>query len=395
MVLRIIKAKLLELSKYFPVIYLNGPRQSGKTTLSKNTFPGYKYFSLEDPDIRILAEDDPRGFLKNCGDNAILDEIQRVPEIFNYLQSHVDENSSRRFILTGSQNFLLLEKISQSLAGRTGILNLLPFNMQELKTGHYDIDLQTYENLAFKGFYPALYDREIPSDIYFFFYFSTYLERDVRQIKNIGQLSTFSRFIKLCAGRTGQMLNLSSLANDTGVSPNTVKDWISLLEASYIIFLLRPYHKNFNKRLVKMPKLYFYDTGLLSHLLDIKSPEQMSTHYSYGSVFENFIILEALKNFTHRGLKAPLFFWRDHKGKEIDLVIQTDTGEISIEIKAGKTLNDSYFKNLKYWSSLSKNTQHLSVVYGGSNEIISTKHGQLIPWNQFDNWLSKLLKSGN
>ncbi len=384
------KAELLELIKYFPVIYLNGPRQSGKTTLSKDTFPGYKYFSLEDPDIRILAEDDPRGFLKNCGNNAILDEIQRVPDIFNYLQSHVDEFSTHRYILTGSQNFLLLEKISQSLAGRTGVLNLLPFNMEELKRGRYKIDLTNFENIVFKGFYPAIYDRQIPSGIYFSSYVSTYLERDVRQIRNLGQLSTFSRFIKLCAGRTGQLLNLSSLANDAGISPNTAKDWISLLEASYIIFLLRPYHKNFNKRLVKMPKLYFYDTGLLSHLLDIKSPEQLSTHFAYGAVFENFIILEALKHFTHRGLKAPIFFWRDHKGHEIDLIIQTITGEIAIEIKAGKTVSESYFKGLKYWSSINKNSQHSSIVYGGKNEMIATKQGQLVPWDQFGDWLMKL-----
>ena len=282
MIERTLTSKMLALAEKFQVITLTGPRQSGKTTLVKADFPSLPYVSLEDPDVRQFALTDPRGFLSNYPAGAILDEIQNTPELFSYIQGLVDGDRQIRFVLTGSSNFLLMEKISQTLAGRTAVLNLLPFSLKEMEP----LD-EPYENLIFKGQYPRIYDREISPTDFYPSYIQTYVDRDVRLIKNIGDINTFVLFTQLCAGRIGQPLNYASLANDSGISPNTAKSWLSILESSFILYRLQPYHRNFNKRLVKSPKLYFYDSGLACSLLGIREQEQVRTHYLKGSLFEN------------------------------------------------------------------------------------------------------------
>ena len=284
MIERTLTSKMIALARKFQVITLTGPRQSGKTTLVRAAFPALPYTSLEEPDIRQFALTDPRGFLSNYPNGAILDEIQNVPELFSYIQGIVDNNSEIQFILTGSSNFLLMEKISQTLAGRTAVLHLLPFSLKELEPSTWH-----YENLIFKGQYPRIYDRTLAPTDFYPSYIQTYVERDVRLVTNIGNTNSFIQFTRLCAGRIGQLLNYSSLANDAGISPNTAKAWLSILESSYILYRLQPYHRNFNKRLVKSPKLYFYDTGLACSLLGIRDEDQVSLHYLKGSLFENLI----------------------------------------------------------------------------------------------------------
>ena len=291
MIQREITKKLLEISNYYQIITVTGPRQSGKTTLIKDVFKELPYVLLETPDIRQRAQEDPKSFLSNYSKGAIFDEIQNVPELFSYLQGIIDENSAIKFVLSGSQNFLLLEKVNQTLAGRTGILKLLPFSTDELKdSNHWN---ENPLEFVFKGMYPRIYDRGIPPELFYSDYIQTYVERDVRSIKNIGNLSNFSRFLSLCAGRIGQLLNIDSLASDVGIASNTAKEWLSILEASYIIYTLKPHHKNFNKRLVKRPKLYFYDTGLACNLLQINSVNELDMHFAKGNLFENFIENEA------------------------------------------------------------------------------------------------------
>ena len=286
MIRRELHSKLLEVSQYYPIITLTGPRQSGKTTLIKSTFTNLPYVLLEIPDIRERAQEDPKSFLEKYPKGAIFDEVQNVPELFSYLQGIVDEDNQVRFVVSGSQNFLLLEKITQTLAGRVAVLKLLPFSLMELKNTKYEI--QNSLEFIFNGAYPRLYDKNIPVEQFYSDYMQTYVERDVRTIKNIGNLNSFRRFLQLCAGRVGQLLNLNSLATDTGISVNTAKSWLSILEASYIIYQLQPHHKNFSKRLVKRPKIFFYDTGLACSLLKITSVEQLDIHYLRGGLFENF-----------------------------------------------------------------------------------------------------------
>ena len=313
MIERTLQTKLLEFVKKYPIVTLTGPRQSGKSTLLRHSFPDYKYISLEDPDIRLFATDDPRGFLATYPDKTIIDEVQRVPALFSYIQTHVDkEGREGMYLLAGSHNFLLMESINQSLAGRTAILKLLPFSHVEMqKSG---ILPQTVDKEIFQGAYPRLYDKDLTPSDYYSFYIQTYVERDVRLMKNIGDLSKFIRFIKLCAGRIGQLLNQSSLANECGVAVSTISAWISVLEASYICYLLKPDYNNYAKRLVKAPKLYFYDTGLACSLLDIRTPEQVSTHFLRGGLFENLVINEFIKAtyirgknlISHSGAIAPV-----------------------------------------------------------------------------------------
>ncbi|MBI5447679.1 MAG: ATP-binding protein [Gammaproteobacteria bacterium] len=364
MLKRVLANKIRQFSAQFPIVALTGPRQSGKTTLSKCLFPQLPYVSLEDPDTRYYASQDPRGFLNQYRNGAIFDEAQRVPHLFSYLQTHVDElNQPGRFILTGSQNFLLLDSINQSLAGRVAITKLLPLSLKELIINQ--VSLVSPEDCIFKGGYPKLYAQTnlLPTDWYPH-YIQTYLERDVRQIKNILDLSQFQLFLKMCASRIGQLLNLSALASECGITHNTAKAWLSLLEASYIVFLLRPHHKNFSKRLVKMPKLYFYDTGVACSLLGIEKSEQLITHFSKGHLFENLIILELLKEKFNSGRENNLYFWRDNHGHEIDCII--DHGSLdAIEIKSGKTINPDFFTNLIYWQKLSPENKQVSLVYGG------------------------------
>ncbi len=348
----------------FPVITVTGPRQSGKTTLLKNYFLSHKYINFEELDIREWAKSDPRGFLEDNPGALFLDEVQKVPDLFSYLQPLVDNDTKpTRFVLSGSQSFLLNENISQSLAGRAAIFELLPFSWQELEN-YIDSGISANDYI-FKGSFPRIYDKDIEPSYFFPSYIRTYVERDVRQISNISDISLFQRFLKLCAGRIGQLLNISSLANDCGISINTAKNWISILEQSYIIFLLRPYHKNFNKRLVKMPKLYFYDTGLACSLLEIEKSSQLTTHYLMGNLFENLVILELQKNRFNAGMPSNLFFWRNNHGNEIDCIINKPNSPVAIEIKSGKTFTSNMIKGIKYWKKISTNNKNLYLIYSG------------------------------
>jgi len=382
MIKRVLEDKIRLLADKFPVVSVTGPRQSGKTTLIRSMFPHYRYESLEDPDTRLFALNDPRKFLKS-EKKMIIDEIQRVPELFSYIQTITDTaDIAGQYIISGSQSFLLNQHISQSLAGRVATLNLMPLSISELR--NYRIPVLGYEKFVFQGFYPRLYDKEINPGDFYPNYIQTYIERDVRLLQNIHELTLFVRFLKLCAGRIGQLLNLNSLANDCGISPNTVKSWISVLEAGYIIFLLQPHYKNFNKRLVKMPKLYFIDTGLASSLLEIRPESQLSTHYLRGALFENFILSEFIKKRYNSGLRNNCYFWRDNKGVEIDCIIENGKKLTPVEIKSSNTFNQDFFKHLNYWNKLSDNSGENSfVIYGGELNR-NMKEGVLLSWQNID-----------
>ncbi len=379
MIERTLASKVTSLAQKFQVITLTGPRQSGKTTLVRATFPDLPYVSLEEPDIRQIALTDPRGFLSNYPNGVILDEIQNTPELFSYIQRIVDENRQIQFILTGSSNFLLMEKISQTLAGRTAVLHLLPFSLQELEPL-----ADSYENLIFKGQYPRIYDRAIPPTDFYPSYIQTYVDRDVRMIKNIGDINAFILFTQLCAGRIGQPLNYASLANDAGISPNTAKSWLSILESSYILYRLQPYHRNFNKRLIKSPKLYFYDTGVACSLLGIREQEQVNLHYMKGSLFENLILNEFIKRSFNRGENRQPYYWQDNHGKEIDCLLVNGEKVTAVEIKSGKTMSTSYFENLKYWRSLAALPESQEYVVYGGDQSMQTGAGILISWKNLD-----------
>jgi len=379
MIARTLTSKIIALAQKFQVITLTGPRQSGKTTLVKAAFPTLPYVSLEEPDIRQIALTDPRGFLSNYPTGAILDEIQNTPDLFSYIQKLVDENRQLQFILTGSSNFLLMEKISQTLAGRTAVLHLLPFSFAELEPG-----LMTYESLIFKGQYPRIYDRDIAPTDFYPSYIQTYIERDVRLIKNIGDINAFIQFTRLCAGRIGQLLNLTGLANDAGISPNTAKAWLSILESSYILYRLQPYHNNFNKRLVKSPKLYFYDTGVACSLLGLHDENQVNLHYLKGALFENLIINEFIKRNFHRGENYQPYFWQDSHGKEIDCLLIAGEKITPVEIKSSKTMSTSYFDNLKSWRASVNLPQGQSYVVYGGDESMQTSAGTFVSWRQLE-----------
>lgn len=360
MIPRTAENELKKLASQFKAVALNGPRQSGKTTLVRKAFPDKAYVSLENPDIRSYALNDPRGFLANYPKGAIFDEVQRAPELFSYLQQVLDESNEKGvFILTGSNNFLLQESISQSLAGRIAYLTLLPLSLAEIGGLESDIN-----QLIFKGGYPVLHAEKTDPARWFPNYISTYVERDVRQLKNVLDLTTFERFIRLCAGRTGQLLNMSSLALETGVDQKTVAAWLSVLETSFILFRLQPYSKNYNKRMVKMPKLYFYDTGLAAALLGIDNAAMLEMHPFRGSLFENLVVTEFLKQRLNAGLSNNIYFWRDSTGNEIDLLVDRKTDLLPIEIKSGKTVTSDYFKGLNFWNKLTGNKGGM-VVYGG------------------------------
>ncbi len=366
MIERIMQKQLIELAGKYPVLSVIGPRQSGKTTLVRAAFPEKSYVSLEDPDIREYALNDPRGFLSGYRDGAILDEIQRAPHLFSYIQTIIDQkNVSGHYILTGSNNYLLQENLSQTLAGRVAILKLLPLSIEELRNTGYQMD--NYEEYLFKGLYPRIYDRQLEPELWYASYIQTYVERDVRLIKNITDLGAFQRFIKLCAGRTGQLLNLSTLGNDCGVSHNTAKSWLSILESSFIVFMLQPHFENFNKRLVKQPKLYFHDPGLAASLLGIESEQQLNTHYLKGGLFETLILTELAKYRYNQGLEPRIYFWRDNKGSEVDAIIEHRNSLIPVEIKAGKTISTDFFKMLNYWSKLASDRAGFPyLIYGGT-----------------------------
>jgi predicted AAA+ superfamily ATPase len=377
MIHRTLQSALEHLTNKYPVITLTGPRQSGKSTLLKYAFPDYRYISLEDLDMREFATNDPRGFLNSFPHRVILDEAQRVPSLFSYIQTHVDEaDEPGMYLLAGSHNFLLMESVNQSLAGRTAILKLLPFSNKEMKDGGV-LPTTTNEQIYY-GAYPRLFDKNLTPDEFYPYYIQTYVERDVRQLKNIGDLSRFIRFIKLCAGRIGQLLNMSSLAVECGVSVPTINSWLSVLQASYICYLLRPDWNNFAKRLVKSPKLYFYDTGLACSLLDIKSPDQIELHYSRGALFENMVINNFIKQAWNKGNSIDLRFWRDNQGNEVDLLVYDGDKPSAYEIKSGETFQTSFFKGLTKWANITgTDTDRLHVIYGGSNSL-TTSNGQLM-----------------
>ena len=355
--------------KLYPIVLLTGPRQSGKSTLLKNIFPDYNYVSLEDLDERNYATTDPRGFIASHPDKTIIDEAQHVPSLFSYLQTHIDiEHREGMYILSGSQNFLLMEQISQSLAGRVAILELLPFSRNELKTSNI-LPANVWHEI-FNGGYPRLYDKQIHPTEYYPYYIRTYIERDVRQLKNISDLSLFTKFIKLCAGRIGQLLNLSSIANDCGIAVSTAQAWLSILETSYIIYLLRPDYNNFSKRLVKSPKLYFYDTGLACSLLEIKEAYQLENHYLNGGLFENHVINQFMKAAYNNGEEPHLSFWRDSKGNEIDLIDSKEAKQCAYEIKSAKTFSTDFTQGLHYWAKLSSaDYSQCNIVYAGDRTI--------------------------
>jgi len=384
---RKLSSHLQEMLRKFPVISLTGPRQSGKTTLLKSVFPNYQYFNLERIDLRELILTDPIGFLKSAGPRVIFDEAQNIPELFSYIQVVSDErNTPGQYILSGSQSFLLNERISQTLAGRVNINHLLPFDITELKITKNQSVLQTILN----GFYPRLYDHEIAANNFYPSYLQTYIERDVRTLKAVENLNTFSRFLGLCAGRIGQILNLTSLANDAGVAVNTAKAWLSLLESSFILYQLQPYHRNFNKRLIKAPKLYFYDTGVACSLLRLISQEAISTHYLYGALFENLVISEILKFQNHSGKQPSVYYWRESNGLEIDCIIEKENSEIiALEIKAGQTFNKDYLKNLKKFPSNDLPIHKKLIYTGDQNTIISDI--QLITWHNFPDFLEETI----
>lgn len=377
----------MRMAKGFPVIAVTGPRQSGKTTLARAAFPGKPYLSLEDPDTRLLAQRDPRGLLSRLSDGVILDEVQRAPELLSYLQTVVDSDMRPgKYVLTGSQQFVL-SGITQSLAGRVGMVQLLPFSIGELQAvGSLPADL---DDLMFQGLYPPLYDRDITPGDWCAAYANTYVERDLRQLITVRDLSAFQRFLKMCAARTGQLLNLSSLAADCGITHNTAGAWLSALEASFVVFLLRPHFRNYNKRLVKTPKLYFCDTGLAGWLVGVREPGQLAFHAQRGALFENLVVTEFLKSRLNRGLPPDIYFWRDSRGLEVDLLLEYGEELKPVEIKAGQTIASDFFDSLKKWGDLSdRGNQPAWLVYGGDREM-QNGNVTIIPWHG----LPKLLES--
>jgi len=358
---------LTNIIKKMPVITLTGPRQSGKTTLVKQCFSDYTYLNLEETDKKEMALTDPRLFFETYKGNLIIDETQNVPEIFSWIQVIVDsDKSDRKFILTGSQNFLLLEKISQSLAGRTAIFNLFPFSMQELKNTSFE--LNDSNDYLFKGFYPRLYDKKLNPSRWLDDYMVTYIERDVRSIINVGDLIQFQRFVRLCAGRIGQLVNFSEMGNEIGVNYHTIQRWLSVLEASFIVFRLQPWYNSFNKRIIKLTKLYFYDTGLASYLLGIRDEKDLDSHFSRGLLFENLIIAELMKFCYNSGIRPRLYFWRDRSGNEVDCIIESGNMLNPVEIKSGTTISSDWIKGIRYFQSLTENArpENSFIVYGGS-----------------------------
>ncbi len=381
MINRTAEIRLKKLARTFRSVAVVGPRQSGKTTLCRMVFPEKVYASLENPDTLEFARADPRGFLAQFKNGAILDEIQRAPHLFSYLQQVLDETKKRGlFILTGSNNFLLQENITQTLSGRIAYLQLLPLSLQEMRSCK---KIRTeYSWHIVSGGYPEVIAKKINPADWYSGYISTYVERDVRQLKNINNLSLFIKLLRLCAGRTGQVLNLTSLSNDCGVDQKTVAAWLSVLQSSYIIYLLRPYHSNFNKRIIKTPKLYFYDTGVACSLLGINNEKQIATHSAKGPLFENMIITELLKERFNAGEADNLFYWRDKTGNEVDILADKGGKLTAFELKAGETVSQDFFKGLEYFSSLKKSKVEKLLVYGGKQEQKRSNGIDVIPWNK-------------
>ncbi len=398
MIKRTLEASIRKYSKEYPIVAIVGPRQSGKTTLVRHMFADHKYLSMENLDIRHMAEDDPRGFLDDYGKNLILDEIQRVPSLFSYLQERVDlDDSPCCYVLTGSQQFLLMEKITQSLAGRIITFQLFPFSFNELHKAKPDKDINSIfkikpgyikdgkeidvHRMIFTGMYPRIHDKKLDPRKWLENYLLTYIERDIRSLVNVDNLKLFEDFLKICASMSGQLINYTSISNSIGISQPTVKKWMSLLETSGIIFVLSPYYKNFRKRIVKTPKLYFTDTGLLSFLLSIRTPDEMINHPLFGNIFETFIMSEFYKRVYHVGEKPPFYFWRDKTGNEIDLIVDIGSKLLPVEIKASKTYHQRLKTNILFWLNIKETRSEKGfVVYRGEEAVGKSSTVSVIPW---------------
>ncbi len=382
MIQRQAKEKLKALAATFKAVAVTGARQTGKTTLVKQAFKKKPYVSLENPDTRRFALEDPRGFLATYRKGAILDEVQRTPELFSYLQEILDQSKEKGlFILTGSNNFLLQQTIAQTLAGRIATLHLLPFSLYELSKAK--LLPSDDKELMLKGFYPPVYDQAIHPTEWCSNYIRTYVEKDVRQIKNITDLITFERFLHLLAGRSGQEINYSALAVEVGVDVKTIQSWVGILESSFIVYLLRPHHKNFNKTIVKRPKLYFYDPAIVCYLLGIRNAGHLQAHPLNGAIFEGMVITEMVKERRNAGMDINLFYWRDKTGHEIDVVIDNGDSLLPIEIKSGKTINAEFFRNLDYWQSLS-GTRKSALLYAGTAHQKRSDGKEILNWRFFD-----------
>ena len=360
--------------KQYPIVALTGPRQSGKTTLIREFFKDYTYISLENPDLRQYASRDPNGFFSQYNTKIILDEVQRVPELFSYLQTIVDENKIMgQFIISGSHNFQLMQNITQSLAGRVALFKLLPFDAQELSANHL-LDADWKINII-NGFYPAIYDRGLKPANFYNNYVQTYVERDVALITNIHDRSRFRNFLGLCAARHSQLLNLNDIANKCGISQPTAKSWLSILESSYLLFQVAPYFENFSKRIVKRPKIYFYDTGLLCYLLNIKDTSDVRDQKLWGTLFENLVVAEMIKQNEHKNLLNNYYFWRDAAGKEIDLLTKRGAGYLLYEIKSTQTITQKLFAHMDYFNALSDNAVlEKTLIYGGNQNQDRTNY---------------------
>ena len=386
MIRREITPVLRTLFKQYPVVTVTGPRQSGKTTLCRETFPDLGYVNLEALDQREFAERDPRRFLEQVGAGVVLDEIQRVPSLLSYIQVVVDERrETGLFVLTGSQHFGLSNAISQSLAGRTALLRLLPFSLAERLAAEPG---GSVDDLIYRGFYPRIFDHGLEPRQAYADYFETYVERDLRQLAEVRNLSSFQRFVRLCAGRVGQLLNLSSLGADAGVTHVTARQWLTLLEASYVVFLLPPWHANIRKRLVRSSKLYFHDVGLACHLLGIEHAGQLATHPLRGPLFENMVVVEALKHRFNQGRTSSLSFFRDSRGLECDLLYRSGNAIAGIEIKSGATINRDFFSALGRVADIVPDMSVQAVVHGGQ-ERQSRSAGEAIPFADFPEFLER------
>ncbi len=378
MIDRDIEKLLLECATQFRSLVVLGPRQSGKSTLVKKVFDKKPYVSLENPDERQLADADPLAFLNRFPKGAILDEVQRVPHLFNYLQQIIDDaDTDGLFILTGSNNFMLQNNISQSLAGRVGILDLLPLSVKEIN--RFDAVPITLNDFVFQGTYPEIYHKKRKANLWYASYIRTYIERDVRQIKNIEDTLLFTKFLRICAGRTGQLLNISAISNECGIDSRTVNSWLSVLESSYVVKLLLPYHSSFNKRIVKSPKLYFYDTGLACSLLNIKDTNELAYSHFRGSLVENFMVMEIVKQVANTGSTDALYFWRDSNDVEVDLIIDKGNTFIPVEIKSASTFNMDFLKAIEKFKVFS-GAQNGWVIYDGEMEFTSKQGIEVKNW---------------
>lgn len=393
MIKRMIRKRVIEAASYFPVVALLGPRQSGKTTLAQIIFPHHRYVNLEDMEMRLLAQNDPKGFLQEFATDhgIIIDEAQYVPQLLSHIQVVADREKKKGFfILTGSQNLMTHHAITQSLAGRIALLTLLPLSLEEL--GEADLLPPTIETAVFNGGYPRLYDDKVPPTLLFPNYISTYVERDVRDIKNIANLSTFQHFLQLCAGRIGNLVNLTSLGNDCGIDHKTADAWLSVLEATYVIFRLQPYHKNFNKRITKAPKLYFYDTGLACSLLNIKSAEEIYGHSMRGGLIESFCISDLMKQYYNRNQRPRLYFWND-KTREIDCIVDRANSSVPIEIKGGKTMSLGLLSGIAAWKDIAgAQAAHPYLIYGGDVDQ-NLPQARIIGWKSAGTLIDEIEKT--